>query len=169
MNTIREKMDEAAQKAQERIAIAKDALEWVEAGALIPTKGTYVRPTNKVDVADSYKQLRDVNLGKCKVCSRGALFLAKAVRYNNVLANTLVPFEVDIQRNSETVNRVALLDHFEQDQLTLIEEYYEGWSYGADPYTWYCLFPNHSQRMRLILKNIIDNNGTFVPEKLPRT
>jgi hypothetical protein len=104
MNTIREKRDEAARKAKERIAIAKDALEWVEAGALIPTKGTYVKPTNKVDVADSDKQLRDVNLGKCEVCSLGALFLAKAVRYNNVLANTLAPFNPSIERNFTTIS-----------------------------------------------------------------
>jgi hypothetical protein len=151
-----------ARKAAERVAIAKDALAWVEAGALIPVKSTYVRPSPGVVFSNPYKQqLRDVNLGKCEVCARGALFLAKAVRFNNVLA--------DWSYSTERVNRAALLEHFDDNQINLIEEYYEGFIRNGEAFSWARNFwTDNSHRMTLILQNIIDNNGTFVPEQLPR-
>jgi hypothetical protein len=166
MNTIREKMDEAARKAKERIAIAKDALEWVQAGALIPKCGTYVRPEFYPYNVAHDKQLRDVVLGKCKTCVRGALFLAKAVRYDNVIVSNF---------DGRYANQSALEDHFETDQIYLIENYYEGrtihWvdTDSTNYFTFCHLHPDPSERMTLILQNIIDNNGTFVPEELPRT
>lgn len=141
-------------KAAERVAIAKDALAWVEAGTLIPTKGTYVSPEHYPnDVVDAGKQLRDVFLGKCEVCVKGALLLAKAVRFDNVLA-------VEMSRGREQ----ALREHFSDEQITMVEDYFESaqWQlYGGT-------LANGSPegRMVAILQNIIDNEGTFCPEKL---
>jgi hypothetical protein len=151
-------------KARERVAIAKDALAWVEAGALTPQCGVYVRPTIYPTQSEVYKQLRDVYLGKCEVCARGALFLAKAVRFDNVLAGNF---------NMPSANLCALEEHFEFQQIALIENYFEGRSvhwvnYNSDLYIyWARRHPSSSERMTLILQNIIDNDGTFVPEKLP--
>lgn len=154
------------QKAKERVAIAKDALAWVKAGVLIPTSGVFVRPDHMLTVKDEvdHKQLRDVVLGKCKVCARGALFLAKAVRFDNVEAGL---FEI----NAGWYNREVLLEHFDDDQITLIENYFEGIGESTRP-DWFWSSDRakemtDSQRMVLILKNIIKNKGTFRPEQLP--
>jgi hypothetical protein len=160
------------QKAQERIAICKDALAWVEAGALIPSTGQYVRPEVWVSDEDfrSGKQLRDINLGKCSVCLRGALFLAKAVRFDNVWATN--------RFYAEPENRAALLEHFDNKQIELVEVYYEGTIYTSwhrEVESWHepvaekfhsKYLGRPSERMTIILQNIIDNEGTFCPEKL---
>jgi hypothetical protein len=161
------------QKAKERIAIAKDALKWLRAGALRAGKGHYVDPTNPCYI-DSLstgfldKQLRDCNLGSCSVCMRGALFLAKAVRFDKVKAC--------INIYCEKMNREVLLDHFEESQIELIETYYEGQSFGwhfsiaefhdGEARAFYNSHPDNTERMKKILLNIIKNKGTFVPEQL---
>lgn len=161
MTEVRQHATDADTKAQERVTIAQDALAWVKEGALVPIRGAYVRASNGVSFDDTHKQLRDVNLGKCEVCARGALFLAKAVRFDNVIANW--------GYSTERVNRATLLEHFDDDQINLIEEYYEGFIRNNAAYQWAMNFwTNNSYRMTLILQNIIDNNGTFVPEQLPR-
>jgi hypothetical protein len=150
---------DSEEKAAERVAIAQDALAWVEAGALIPAKGAYVLSVNGISDTDFGKQLRDVVLGKCQVCARGALFLAKAVRFDNVIA--------EWRFSTEAANRWALMEHFSPSQIDLIEEYFEGFVRNPQANNWaVSLWENHSERMTLILQNIIANNGTFVPEKL---
>jgi hypothetical protein len=175
-----------AQRAAERVAIAKDALEWIQAGALQPTKSVYVDFYDETlkrklayDPIFSKVQLRDVVLGPCQVCAKGALFLAKAVRFNNVLAR-----QWDETAESCALNG-AMLDHFDADQLALIEESFEGWiasvpgtegnfvpfSEQSNPdyqatkctYDYANQFPDITDRLVAILQNIIDNKGTFIP------
>ena len=153
-------------QAQERVAIAKDALAWVEAGVLLPAKMVYVNTVLEDDQInwDPKAQLRDVVLGPCRVCAQGALFLAKAVRYDNVSGI----------RNSDDLHHRAckadeLEEHFTRDQLKLIEQYFEGWAAGSNyaPQFFKEDYPDHRQRLIFILKNIIDNKGTFVPPRYP--
>lgn len=148
-------------KAKERVAIAKDALAWVQAGALVPASNVYVIPVSTgvrlFLTGDSNKQLRDVVLGPCRVCAKGALFLAKAVRFDNV--------------SIEDYNRCnweePLLEHFDIEQLSLIERWFEGWSsLGNDAWTFRWHHPDNTERMTLILQNIIDHDGTFDPFSL---
>ena len=149
-------------RAAERVAIAKDALAWIEAGALIPSGMCYINPVREDDQISwsAEKQLRDIELGPCKVCAKGALFLAKAVRYDNV---------VGIQSSDQLYQRAyigyELLEHFDQDQLKMIESYFEGWERSWSPFaaTFKLKYPDHKQRLTIILKNIIDNGGTMVP------
>jgi hypothetical protein len=151
-------------KAEQRVAIAKDALAWIKAGALIPSKGTYVSPEHDPRYTPETQglQLRDINLGKCYVCAQGALFLAKAFRYDNVLATELHGGRMP-----------ALLEHFEPKQLMLIEYAFEDWSSIADIdigvgstraiRRFVKRHPYSDKRMSAILRNIIKNNGTFRP------
>src|SRR5271154_2955962 len=152
------------QKAQERIAIAKDALKWIRAGVLEPSEGVYVRPQHQPTAEQSDLQLRDVVLGHCRVCAKGAIFLAKAVRYDNVLAKDWSG------GNSQTTD--SLQEHFDLDQLTLIECAFEGWVRTAEDVlggdagqkvkSFFRANPDEKKRLVAILKNIIKNQGTFV-------
>lgn len=153
-------------KADQRVAIAKDALAWINAGALKPSNGGhYVNPTRAlaVDVdGERHKQvqLRDMVLGKCEVCALGALFLAKAVRYDNVLARSCGYYPI------------ALRDHFDEDQMNLIEFTFEGkqiCSAGSvsqrravQARAFYNRYYDPTDRLYGILENIIENRGTFV-------
>ena len=141
------------QKATKRVNIAKDALAWIEAGALTPYCGVYLDPTRYPtnEEIDSGIQLRDIVLGPCKVCAKGALFIAKAVRYNNV--------KVDQWREASYYDG-PLTEHFDREQLRLIETCFEGWD--IDYIDWKNNYPDPKDRLVAILQNIIDNDGTFV-------
>ena len=159
------------QKRAERVAIAKDALSWIQKGALIPTHQVYLNPEfNPYCNADGsrafmhdqidHKQLRDVVLGKCEVCAKGALFLAKAVRYNNVVV-------VQMNEADGDWDGAPLREHFSQAQLQLIEAAFEGFDYDTHrghsaARTFYNRFYTATQRLTAILENIIRNDGEFV-------
>jgi hypothetical protein len=155
------------QQAQERIAIVKDALKWIKAGALIPKAQFEVLPEINAGNKNHEMPLRDVNLGKCQACCMGALFLSQAVR------------DIDCKVKNLLWNqgRELLLKYFSQEQLDLIEVYFEGVVYSwnkssflsleeSKAYQFFQQHPNDSKRMKLILRNIIKNKGAFVPEQL---
>lgn len=148
-------------KAEERVAIAKDALAWVQAGALIPASGVYVVPISTGIKTwlegDRSKQLRDVVLGPCQVCAKGALFLAKAVRFDKVSI-----------ADYNTCNWAGSLEeHFNEEQLRWIERWFEGWVSGnGEASKFRERHPDNTERMTLILQNIIDHDGTFDPFSL---
>jgi hypothetical protein len=150
------------QRAQERVAICKDALAWIKAGALIPTMGVYVSPTitpREFSPNNGKTQLRDIKLGKCQVCAKGALFLAKAVRYNNVLAA-----QWD-NACDDSLPGGVMGEHFSFNQLWVIEDYFEGRHFGNNKniIKWVKKYPNAKDRLIAILNNIIENKGTFKP------
>jgi hypothetical protein len=145
-------------RAQERILIAKDALKWVKAGALIPMHNVYVGASKSILSTDFDRQLRDVVLGECKVCIKGALFLAKAVRFDHVLARELC----EAGHSSDS----PLNEHFDEGQLDLLERTFEGWSeWGTnedeDIKKFAKRYPKTKDRLVAILENIIKNQGTF--------
>jgi len=161
-------------KAKERVAIAKDAMAWAKLGALIPITMAYVNPIdgkigNELRENTDYSkvQARDVVVGTCEVCALGGLLMAKAVRYDNVLASELLD-----------TPHTKLSEHFSLDQLKLIEYAFEGWrdggvradgngmSYGQ-PHPWYHAFPDTMDRFLAIMQNIIRNKGEFVLTDLP--
>ena len=135
-------------KAKQRVLIAKDALEWEAAGALIAAQGQYVAPLLAPIDGSLWQQARDTFIGKCQVCALGALLVAKAVRYDNVTREALLG-----------QNTQALREHFDEDQLTLIESAFEGWNDES----WFDAYPDESARFRAIMRNIIRHKGTFVP------
>ncbi len=142
--------------AQKRVAMAQDALKWIEAGALIPMKGLYVNTLSMdiyhraddldaVNADGSRKQARDVVLGPCNVCAKGALLIAKAVRFNNVTV-------LDLANYSDE----QLTDYFTTSQISQMEvafERYDTW--------WYDEYPDNKERLTAILKNVVRNKGQF--------
>lgn len=156
------------QAAQDRVAIAEDALAWEQAGALkVETQHYIVVDDAATCLALSRdKQARDVVLGPCQVCVLGGLLLAKAVRFDAVTVDDVIG------------NRVrCLLDHFSAEQLNQIEAAFEGNSYPSVTgimsssgviinHAWRELFSDDKVRFRRIMENIIRNEGTFVPSDL---
>lgn len=156
------------EKMKRRILIAKDALKWLKAGALKAATGTYVYilDRSKFHTLETMKsvQARDVCIGKCEVCAKGALFLAHAVRYNNVSVGDVLFSRFEC----------ALYEEFDGRTLNRIEAAFEGWPsvshggiYNYD-YAWtLSKYPNSEVRLINILKNIIKNKGDFDTEKYP--
>jgi hypothetical protein len=146
--------------AQKRVALAKDVIAWVKAGALIPDHVVYVRPTILPDHypffdRSSEVQANAVNWGKCKVCARGALFVAKVAHMNNCLAQDFLSVAGSVE---------AMDGLFEDNQFYEIECAYEGWQSFFplnNKNLWTNRYPDDSERMIAIMKNIIRNKGTF--------
>jgi hypothetical protein len=142
--------------AEKRVAMAKDALKWIEAGALVPTKGVYVNTIgldifHKANGPDAFsedgsrKQARDVVLGACIVCAKGALLVAKAVRFNNVTVRDLADYSDD-----------QLTDYFTPVQIDFMELAFEN---RLEP--WFTTYRDDKDRLVAILQNVIRNKGEF--------
>jgi hypothetical protein len=160
-------------KAEQRVAIARDALAWLKAGALIAQRSTYGYPVNRLrdprnnGQARMDDQLRDVEMGPCRVCGLGALFLAKAVRFDDVTIR-------DWCSGSSGVYK-KLGQHFSRTQIAMIEVAFEEnpcfsdqlssavlgralffWATRGRP-------SDYKGRLIAILRNIIQNGGEFRP------
>lgn len=70
--------------ARKRVAVAKDVLKWLAAGALVAENGTYISPSfsDKMwDEKDDRLELRSLlrrsveNREACWACAKGAMFL----------------------------------------------------------------------------------------------
>jgi hypothetical protein len=149
-------------QAKERVLIAKDALKWIKAGALIPKSLVYVDAIENTELElrnskNFGKQLRDMYLGKCRVCAKGALFLAKAVRYDNVV----ITANFDISDLAADHVEGPLNDHFSTEQLRLIEWAFEG--FNCDELGWLRRYEKASERLVAILNNIVRNEGSLLP------
>lgn len=96
---------------------------------------------------------------QCCVCGIGSLIVAAAARYDNM--------KVELLEKKGVFN--ALKDYFSREQLQLIEAVYEQSDYdcelmSADRAAAVDMWPDvpaGTSRLRLIMQNIIDNNGTF--------
>lgn len=103
--------------------------------------------------------------GKCCVCGIGSLVVAAAARYDNMKIGLL---------ESKGVF-VAMKDYFSREQLELIEIVYEQADFEYSLVSaernkatsmWEDVPPG-TERLRLIMENIIANNGKFVAGKTP--
>lgn len=178
--------------AQQRVAIARDVLEWLRLGRIRPEKGTYFI------LLSGEKYIRgatEVNGYTCRVCALGGIFAA-ATEVTN-----LTPRGVEEDEDPwDEAARKALKPYFSEEQLRLIESAFEAadfsgpLAYGGEtrraialgqsvdkamptavplvqwnddgtqstPYQEW-LRERDARRMRLIMQNIIDNDGTFIP------
>jgi len=185
--TIEERNDWFAKlpPAKKRVQIAKDVIEQLDLKKFVSSPGTYF---NLKDVPDSYDygnhELQKVlnDSGECKVCAKGAIFATKVLNYNNCVINTDDKFYFGTLELKESILSENLSDIFSKKQLDLIENAFECdyTNICSDEddvhlsdlvrarfmYGYICDDPDSTERMRLIMQNIIDNNGTFVVDKL---
>lgn len=137
-------------KAQKRVTVAKDVLKWLASGKITATPGWYL----SVDVKG-----KTVNGHTCEGCALGAVF-ACAVERNprlNELDNIELNSRSDMHRHLAGIfskeQLDAIEDAFEQTQM------YKGEGSGAGGFSRSSVAKT---RMRQIMENIVDNDGTFV-------
>lgn len=131
-------------QANRRLQIARHAIELVNSGAIRPTVTSYV--------------LKEDSSVPCEVCAVGSLFIS----FMEMTGNHLLRQPRLEARKTELF--ASLRNHFSHDQLDLIEEAFMGWD------SWEEFKAEHTDdrsRMLLILQNIVDNDGEFVPPLSP--
>ncbi len=163
-------------KAKKRVAIAEDVIASLKAGKFMAAAGNgYVTPQH------GDKRLRELlrsthgesmqkafeELPPCEVCALGSMLIAGVGRFNNHAVN------IDHWVGDEFALREATTEfldkYFDDKQLELIEAAFEGSEelYNGVVYDFQDWLPNAGDDARLtaIMRNIIKNEGTFVPPK----
>jgi hypothetical protein len=168
-----------ATKAQKRVMIAQDVLAQLKAKRYVAESGCWVRihynPTT-VAKTDSVQELFvEKKIESCNVCALGGLFMSCTNFNNNTLLEDLDDASEELgnlideeEKLSNKLNKI-----FSTDQLKLIESYFEAnggffRDYDEDDRieVFYNKNSSDKKRLQLIMENIVENNGTFVPEKL---
>lgn len=158
--------------AERRVEVAKDVILQLRNGLYQATKSTYVNFKRSIafDANRDMCTLADDEI-RCECCVRGAMFLSKARKFNNLKMGDIPTLPLHDKRiytinasNFKTYER----ELFSPDQIMLMECAFERW---VD----YTVFPPHvneyinklpndpTERMITIMQNVIDNQGTFVP------
>lgn len=150
---------------ERRVTIAKDVIDWLDAKKLTARSGVYLR----TEALGSR-----VNGSTCTACAVGAIFACAVERADTVKLVGEASYDDEENDGMEYTPdsiREQLAPYFSQEQLALIESAFEKSSFGSDyvdnpdlleraiDYT----SGSASVRMRQIMKNIIRNNGTFIP------
>jgi hypothetical protein len=170
-------------KAEMRVAIAKDVIAQIKAKKYNPTQGSWVDGVDGPDYVDWLfenattcevdVQVYTKSIKKCNVCALGSLFVSAVNKYNNVYGTYKTVSLPSIFDFRETNNRSPLLRYFTIKQIRLIEYTFEG-GMGAvcfdddhpmvnKAYAFYSRYPDSKDRLLAIMKNIVENKGTFKP------
>jgi hypothetical protein len=170
-------------KAEMRIAIAKDVIAQIKAKKYNPTQGTWVDQVGGQDY-DSWLyhnalsceidvQNYTKNIKKCNVCALGSLFVSAVNKYNNVYGTFDTVSTDKVFDFKDMNNNSPLLRYFTLNQIQLIEHTFEGgigavyWdsdhSMVNKSHAFYSRYPDSKDRLLAIMKNIVENNGTFKP------
>lgn len=179
-NKLNEEFKKAT-KAQKRVMIAKDVLAQIKAKRYFAESGEWVKPLwsddqksiaiklyPKSSIKDAFKSKA---INSCRVCALGGLFMSCTNLNNNTTVQDLKnetyigDLVADDDKISNGLNRI-----FTQGQLMLIESYFEGgegyFRDGNEKTQTFLESYNDDERLKIIMQNIIDNNGTFKPNKL---
>lgn len=170
-----------ATKAQKRVMIAQDVLAQLKAKRYVAESGCWVQPNihsaweKKLSHHDSVQELFiEQKIESCNVCALGGLFMSCTNFNNNTLLEDLDFASSELGDLIEEVKLSNKLNSiFSVKQLKLIESYFEendGYFYINSQYDRIKAFcdkhPSDKKRLQLIMENIVENEGTFVPEKL---
>ena len=172
-----------ANKAQKRVMIAQDVLAQLKAKRYVAESGCWVQanynsavPLADIKYKDSVQDLfAEKTIESCNVCALGGLFMSCTNFNNNTLLEELDDVSEDlgnlIDEEEQLSNKLNKI--FSTNQLKLIEMYFEangGFFREDDEDNRIGVFYNKNssdkKRLQLIMENIVENNGTFVPEKL---
>ena len=168
-----------ATKAQKRVMIAQDVLAQIKTKRYVAESGCWVQPNinaaceKNLKDEDSVQELfAKKKIKSCNVCALGGLFMSCTNFNNNTsfveLSDNLGDVLMEGEEFSNKLNKI-----FSYKQLRSIESYFEnneGYFYNQrefDGIKAFCnAYPSEKKRLKLIMENIVENNGTFVPEKL---
>lgn len=156
-------------RAQKRVEIAKDALMQILAKRTIVVSGTYVEGLD--DFYEANPALA------CNACAKGALFLAKTRRFNKEETDVHDFFGesyempewpeanwhlIEVAFEGSEVNTPEAIE--EDRGGSRITKRLQRWEAAArKARDFHKRHYNEEKRLIAILKNIIKNNGTFVP------
>lgn len=147
-------------RSEQRVAVAQDVLLQLDAQRLSAKADQYLglrfrgRALNLACIlADETTEL--ILQNKCNVCAIGAVFVSLARRRGDV---TFLDVQVTV------VEGIAgyTTDVFSEDMLQGMEHYFEVHDIRRR-----MRHLNDDGRLRAIMRNIIDNEGAFVPKELP--
>lgn len=172
-----------ATKAQKRVMIAQDVLAQLKAKRYVAESGCWVQPNYNstatwadIKYTDSVQELFvEKKIESCNVCALGGLFMSCTNFNNNTLLEDLDDVSEDLGALVEEEEKLSnkLNKIFSTSQLKLIETYFEangGYfrDYDEDDRieAFYNKHPSDKKRLQLIMENIVENEGTFVPAKL---
>lgn len=182
MELIDKEHFEKLSPAAKRVAIAEDVLERLHTGKLHSGKQGLIKFPERYESqlgapGDSAQEIVNENI--CSCCAKGALMVSWVGNFNEVSFGELEWFSYDLSNRSYPG---ALLDLFGREQLDLIEVYYEGRiihstdrsvvasvlgeEVAAKHYVFNgqaTIFTRYLYDLGAIMRNIIDNHGTFVP------
>lgn len=174
-------------RAKARVTLAQDVLDQLAGGVIQATLGEYVGLDQnvtmlwKLSTVNSSYDLRELVTvsTECRVCAKGALFVAKVSRFN-AISTSQVPGPTHWR------SMAAYLSEFPRDQLDLMEFAFEGRITGDPDVDGEMLhvaqkwrrdvlnrFDSHADQLdegvigpvllRAIMQNVVDNGGEFVP------
>ena len=169
MQTAKEVLWKTATKAKKRVMVAKDVIAQIKADNIIPSEGTFFH--NAMDFKMNQKIKGIFEVGSCEVCAKGALFLSKMQYTNGLAISNVTWWKTEYGPNSFCVTKLGEL--FTKKQLVMIETAFELQSMdyndsiidSCDEVLGKCKsfareLPE-SERMIAIMKNVIENKGTF--------
>ena len=158
---------------ERRVEIAKDVIASIKTNKFLPRFGVYIKnkkleqfeDEKSIDVSNCKTDEIVRDLGKCEVCARGALFLSRFV------INPLTMSKNSIMRDLFDFSEYGDEGYeFNKFQLESIEIAFEGREIGDLPWEHveecieFCKgVKSPEYRLLMIMQNIIDHNGTFVP------
>lgn len=157
---------EALPKNEKRVQIAREVIAQLDSEFLTARRGVYV--DSDVYVDDPAQQLQKLlktsakQGDSCTVCGIGALFVCGVLR-GNALTGTQISLDGGDNfgvHGSATLK--YLRRYFSWQQLARIESAFERWGkFTKDGNEFARQVYDDETRMRLIMQNIILNNGTF--------
>jgi hypothetical protein len=163
----------AAEKAVERVVIAKDVIKQIAAGRLVARHNIYFQAEDVENTPSA--QLCDLLRGKtCIVCAKGAVFVAMLDRFNEITLLDSGGYISTLSEDDPTGElsfgggsiKSYVCELFGSGMLNEIEYYFEGSSFTVNADRFYGSYANAEERPSAIMRNIIANGGDFKPEQL---
>lgn len=173
---------ESMSPAEARVLIAKDALELLNAEAIIAKHDSYLLIPELENIS---APLADIPMHEflesaptCRACALGTALIATVRRFDRLQVTEIFRDRYDANNDLQSLIRSRITRYldkfFGQDQLDLMEIAFEGRAYGLRYWTpeekknaemFHIIHSrmNPSELLKAIFKNIVDNNGTFTP------
>lgn len=159
-----------ATPAMQRVMVAQDVIEAINAGEFVPASGTYLGQGMPRYSAETHSVEIEP---RCVGCALGATFVA----FFGLLGRKM-PLKRnnsgDIHFLDATTMRDTLQELFGLEQLLAMECAFEGWNrdasaHGTDETFAFnrgedlCRLDDDAECLRRVMRNVIRNRGTFVP------
>ncbi len=161
---------------EKRVAIARDVIARISAGKIKAEQGYLFNNKSVLEREEGQKSLQTIfNENTCEVCAKGGLICSWVGNFNKY--NNLDMFDQNILSNHYPVE---LIEIFGRKLLDAIEACFEGQTYSwhdgefnefickfvdenCDKIikTLYNKYKSNSNRLKAIMKNIIDNGGSL--------